>query len=111
EQRARVGMLRRAPYFAMISALDDAPAVHHMHAIGDIAHHRKIVRYEKIGEPEIALELDEQIEYLRLNRHVEGGHGLVANQQQRFEHERTRNADALPLSARKLVRKALERNA
>jgi hypothetical protein len=47
------------------------------------------------------------IDHLRLNRDVEGGHGLVAHDQTRIERECTCDADALALSAGEFVRIAL----
>ena len=49
----------------------------------------------------------EQVEDLRLHRHVEGGDRLVADDQLRVEHERAGDADALALAARELVGPAI----
>ena len=61
--------------------LDDA------HVVGD----------EQVGQAELALELLEQVEDLRLDRHVERGDRLVADDEVRLEDERPGDADALAL--------------
>ena len=48
----------------------------------------------------------EQIQHLRLDRDVECGDRLVANQQLRLDGQRSRDTDACALSAGKLMRKA-----
>ena len=65
---------------------------------------RQIVRDKEIGKPEIALQLLQQIDNLRLNRHVKRRNRLVADDKVGVERERSRDADSLTLSARKLVR-------
>ena len=54
-----------------------------MHVVGDVAHDGEIVRDEEIGEPELALQVGQQVEHLRLDRHVERRDRLVGDQQLR----------------------------
>ena len=58
-------------------------------------------RYEKSI---LALQVDQQIDHLRLDRDVERRDRLVAHDQARPERQRPRDADALPLSAGELMR-------
>ena len=58
-------------------------------------------------QPELALEVAQQVEDLRLDRHVERGDRLVGDDQLRLERERARDADALALAAGELVRVAV----
>ena len=51
--------------------LDDATQVHHGRALRDLPNYGEIMRDEEVGEPSIALQVGEQIEHLRLHRHVE----------------------------------------
>ncbi len=69
-----------------------------------LAHDREVVCDEQVGEPAVALEVHQQVEHLRLHRHVERRHRLVAHHEGRLHRERARDADPLPLSAGKLVR-------
>ena len=61
----------------------------------------------RYASPKPLLQLDEHVDDLRLDRHVERRHRLVADQQRRLERERARDADALALAAGELVRIAL----
>ena len=58
-------------------------------------------------QPELALQVAQQVEDLRLDRHVERGDRLVGHDQLRLERERAGHADALPLAAGELVRVAV----
>jgi hypothetical protein len=62
------------------------------------------VRDEDVGEVELLLQLDEQVQHLRLDRDVECRDGLVGDDELRLEHERAREPDALALAAAELVR-------
>ena len=66
------------------------------------------MRDEDIGEVVLLLQLVEEVEHLRLHRHVEGGHGLVADDEPRVDGQGAGDGDALPLSARELVRVTVE---
>ena len=72
----------------------------------DVLDHGQIVRDEQIGEAEVLLQVDQQVDHLRLHRHVERGHRLVADDQLRLQGERACDDEALALAARELVRKA-----
>ena len=52
----------------------------------------------------VALQVDQQIDHLRLDRDVERRDRLIADDQARAERERTRDAYALALAAGELVR-------
>ena len=39
--------------------------IHHRDAVGDVLHHREIVRDEDVGEPEALLQVAQQVEDLR----------------------------------------------
>ena len=53
------------------------------------------------------LDLLEQVNHLRLNRHIQRTHRLVANNQLGLQNQRAGDADALALAAGKLVRVAV----
>ena len=90
----------------LLALLDDPPEIHHRDAVGDMPHHRQIMRDEEVGEAEFALEILQQVDDLRLDRDIERRHRLVEDQHARLEGERARDADALLLPARELVREA-----
>ena len=83
--------------------LDDAAEVHDGHLAGDVAHDGQIVGDEEVGEPEPLLQLLQQVDHLALDRHVERGDRLVADDDARVDGQRPGDADALALAARELV--------
>ena len=84
-------------------ALDDAAEIHHRHLARDMLDHGEVVADEQIGEAELAPELVEQVEDLRLHGDVERGGRLVADHDARPQHERARDGDALALPAGELL--------
>ena len=78
---------------------DDFADVHHGNPIRNVLDDAQIVGDEQVGEFELGLKVFEEVQNLRLNRHVECGDGLVGDDQIRMRRERSSNADALPLSA------------
>ena len=104
QQRLRVRMRRRREERLGRRHFDEPAAIHHGHAIADLAHQPQIVRDEEIGQAEALLQIEQQIDDLRLHRHVERRHRLVAHDERRLERERARHADALALAAAEFVR-------
>ena len=86
--------------------LHDAAEVHDHDAVGEVAHHAEVVADEEIGEAELLAQADEQVQHLRLDRDVERGDRLVADQEARLHRERAGDADAAALPAGELVREA-----
>ena len=84
EEALRVGVLRVAEDLAGGPALDDLARVHHGHAVGDLVHDPEVVRDQDHAHPELLAERGDQLEDLRLDRHVERGRGLVCDQQLRL---------------------------
>ena len=97
-------MARRGEQRLRRRRFDDAPEIHDDDAIGQIAHDAEVVADEQIGEVERALQVHEQVQHLRLDRHVERGHRLVAYEELGLHGERAGDADARALAARELVR-------
>ncbi len=90
-----------------IRQLDDAPEIHHGDAVAEMPHDRQIMRDEQIGQAQAVAQILEQVHDLRLDRHVERGHRLVADDEFRLERQRTRDPDPLALAAGHLVRIAV----
>ncbi len=57
----------------------DPAQVHHGHAMADVPDHRQVVRDEQDREAEVALELGEQVQHLRLHGHVQRRDRLVGH--------------------------------
>ena len=62
---------------------------------------------EDVGEMALLLELHEEVEYLGLNGHIQGGHHLVTDDEGRLEGQGPGDGDALALTAGKLMGKAM----
>src|SRR5207237_379631 len=81
---------------------DDAPEVHHRDLVRDMLHHREVVRDEDVGEAETPLQVAQQVEHLRTDRHIERRDGFVAYDELRLDRERARDHDALTLPANRM---------
>ena len=101
------GCFGRVVDLLAVADLDEPPEVHDRDPVGDLAQHGEVVRDEDVRQLEVLLQVAEEVQHLRLDRDVERRHGLVAHDQLRRERERARDADALPLAARELVRVAV----
>ena len=88
------------------AGLDDRAAIHDGDLVADMLDHAEVVGDEDRGDPEVALQVHEQIEDLRLNAHVERADRLVGDDQFRLAGKRRGDADALALPARKMRRQA-----
>ena len=100
------GCSRLAEELAPVGQLGDPAEVHHRHPVADVLDDAHVVGDEDVGQPELALELLEQVQDLRLDRDVERRHRLVADDEVGLEDERAGDADALALAAGELVRVA-----
>ena len=79
-------LVQRVP----VGNLDDLAEVHDPDLVGDVADHGQVVGDEHVGEAQPVLQVFEQVDDLSLDRHVEGGHGLVEDDQLGVEGERAR---------------------
>ncbi len=101
-------MLRVAENLRRRSKFDDLPQIHHGDPVRHIVHHCHVVADEQIGDPKLALQILQQFQHARLDRHIKGGNAFVRDDEVRLKRQRARDADALALAARKLVRVAVK---
>ena len=87
-------MLRPLQHSLARALLDDAPGVHHGHMVGDVLDDADVVGDEEVGQAELALQLFEQVEDLRLHAHIQRRGRLVADDQLGLHGQRAANADA-----------------
>jgi hypothetical protein len=106
EQRARVVGFGILEDIGGGAGLHDLALPHHQQAARERGHNAQIVRDEKIREIAPLLQLAQQIDHLRLNEHVERARRLIEHDEGRLQHDSARHRNALPLSARKLMREA-----
>ena len=78
--------------------------VHDRDPVADVLDDAHVVGDEQVGQAELALEVLQQVEDLRLDRHVERRDRLVADDEVGLEDERPGDPDALALAAGELVR-------
>ncbi len=86
-----------------LARLDDLAQVHHRDRVAHVGDGGEIVGDEQIGQPQLRLEVAQEVEDLRADGHVERGHGLVQHDQPGRQRERARDGDALTLAAGELV--------
>ena len=73
-----------------------------------MAHHREIVGDEQIGQPQLLLQVLQNIHHLRLHRDVQRRERLIAQHKFGTHGQRAGNTDALALPAAELMRKPLK---
>ena len=83
--------------------LDDLAQVHDGHAVTDVLHDREVVGDEQVGQPELAPQVKEQVEDLRLDGDVERRDGLIADDEVRSQCQSPGDADALALTTAEFV--------
>src|SRR5437868_11446001 len=83
EQRLGVGMLRRAGESARLAALDDPAEIHDDYHVAHMRDGGEVVGNEQVGEPELGLQITQQIEDLRPDRDVQSGDRLVEDDELR----------------------------
>lgn len=91
------------------SLLDDFARAHHGDAVGHVPNNAEVVGDEEVAQTKALLQAREEIQNLRLHGDVEGRRGFVADDDARLDRKRPGNGDALALSAREGMGKALGR--
>ncbi len=94
QQRLGTGMMRCREDAILRSDLHHAPEIHHHHSVGDVSHHREVVRDEEAREPAALLQVLEQVDDVRLDRDVERRDRFVGDDQAGLERDGARDADA-----------------
>jgi hypothetical protein len=97
-------MLRRPEESAALRQLDDLSGVHHRDPVRHLCHDGQVVRDEEQRHAALLLQLEQQLEDLRLDRDVERGGGLVGDQHLGVHRERPGDHHALLQAARELER-------
>ncbi len=109
QERPRVGVARVGDDRPGASALDRLPGIDHAEIVAELGDDAEVVSHEQHREIELGNEVAQQIEDLLLRRHVECRCRLVGDDQRGPAGQRRGYQQALPLTARKLVRIAFER--
>ena len=80
----------------------DPSQVHHRDLVAEVAHHAQVVGDEEHRQPQGGPQVEQELQDLGLDRHVERGEGLIGDQQLGLHRQRPRDADPLPLSSGEL---------
>ena len=107
-QRPRIRVLRMVEHLVRVALFHQVTQIHHAHAVGNVPNDAHVVRHKQVRQPALALQLLQQVDNLRLNRHIQRRHRLVAHDNLRIKNQRARQADALPLTTGELVRITVE---
>ena len=105
-QRLGVRMLGLKVQLVRRRHLDQETDVHHRHPVADVFDHAQVVGDEQVGQVKVSLQVLEQVQHLCLDRYVERGNRLVADDQLGVQGQGAGDADALALPAAKGVRVA-----
>ena len=89
-QRLGIGMSRRGEQLLGRRGLHDPADVHHRDPRADVLDDAQVVRDEEIGEPEPFLKLEEEVQDLRLDRHIQRRDGFVRDDQPGAQGKRAR---------------------
>ncbi|MPM31800.1 hypothetical protein SDC9_78357 [bioreactor metagenome] len=79
------------------------PQIHHGDVVGNMLHHGQVVGDEEIGQVPLLLQIHHQVQNLGLNRHVQRGHRLVADDELWIQNQRPGGAHPLAAAAVQLV--------
>ena len=101
-------MLRRPQHPLHTPVLHRPARIHHQHVISHLRHHTQVMGDQHDRRPELLLQIRQQIQDLRLHRHVQGRRRLVRDQQVRVVDERHRDHRPLPHPTRELMRILIE---
>ncbi len=86
------------------SHLHELAHVHHGDAVADVPDHPQVVRHEDVREAQAVLQIEQQVQDLRLHGHVERRHRLVGDDEPRIHRQGAGDPDALALAAAEGVR-------
>ena len=105
DQRLRIRMPWRPQHGGDRALFHQLAPLQHRNAVRDVRHHAEVMRDEQHRRPVLPLQFPDQMEDLRLCRHVQRRRRLVGNQQFRVQRQRHRDHRPLPLPAAELMRK------
>ena len=91
EQRRGVGMRGGGKQLLRRRFLDDLAEVHHRGAVRDAADDVEIVADDEVGQPQLALQVEEQVQEVALHGEVEAGGRFVRDDDLGPEDERARD--------------------
>jgi len=107
QQALRVRVLRAFKHRRRGRKLDDAPEIHDCHSIGHVAHDREFMGDQQHAETGMTLQILQQIENLRLDRHIERRYRLIEDEERGSYSQSAGEADPLPLATAEAAGQAI----
>jgi hypothetical protein len=104
QKRLGVGVVGLVEDGVHVRLLHDPAEVHHRDLVGYFGDHPEVVGDEDDRHVELALQVLDQLQHLRLHGHVERGGGLVGDQQAGAARQRHGDHGPLPETAGEFVR-------
>jgi hypothetical protein len=104
QQQARVGMAWRGKELLGRGHFDDLAGVHERDVVGHAGHDAEIMGDEQQPQPALALQVQQQVEDLFLDRHVECRGGLIRDEELRLGRQCDGDHHPLLLPAREAER-------
>ncbi len=101
EQRSGIGMSRITADLIDRSTFHDPSAVEDDDSMGQVSYDGDVVTNKQVRQSFVLLKIPKKIEDLRLHGEVQGADGLVTDNEPRFNDHRSRDGNALTLSAGK----------
>src|SRR5215813_13576802 len=94
-----IRMQGRREYQVRRSFFDNPPQVHDRDPVRNVVDDAEVVPHENPGDAQFTPQPPDEVEYLRLNRHIHRGHGFVGHYEAWLRGKGTGDADALSLGA------------
>ena len=107
KKRLGIGVDRVGEQQLLRSPLHNSSQIHDTQAVADVLDHAQIVCDEQIGEMKFILQIHKNVQDLSLNGHIQSRYRLICYDKFRLDRQRPGYADALTLTAGKLVRIAI----
>ena len=104
QQRFGVWVLWRLEQRRPRGDLDDLAEIHDGNAVADVLDHAKIMRDEKVAQPEFLLQVHHQVDDLCLHRDIERRDRLIPDDHAGAERQGPRDAEPLPLPTGEFMR-------
>jgi len=104
EQGLRIGMQRFLEKSFRRRQLHDLTEIHDRDPMAYVPDHAQSVGNEEIGQAELILKADQQVDHLRLDRYIQSRNRLVSDDEFWFERKGARNSQTLPLPPGKFMR-------
>ena len=103
QQRLCVRMQGPEEQFLLRSLFNHLPQIHNKNVVRNIANDAQIMRNENIRYLGFLLDIEQEVDDLCLNRHIQCGNRFVADYKLRVQDQGTAYADALTASSVKFM--------